>query len=234
MQNQTIRQPPQIKHYPYRPRGYKEMVKHVSHIVGLGERAGKLQAVYADSAEGFRPSLKLVEDRTGIKTNKVSEIRQEIIKHGLMTYVGNKDVLLIHWGRIESFATFDHQIFEHGRYMPIRFYTPPKAIKDQRGYQKPTAAQGRVEAPWENAFFEWLEGMTEPEYQKQIYSLALRNKEVSDRIISKEDYFRMIDLNSKNFHFIPCQGVYNYLYTDPAFSKMNVTDVPTFETVEVF
>lgn len=36
------KQPPAIRHYPYRPSGYKKMIEHVSRVVGLGKRAEKL------------------------------------------------------------------------------------------------------------------------------------------------------------------------------------------------
>jgi len=36
------KQPPAIRHYPYRPSGYRKMIEHVSRVVGLGKRAEKL------------------------------------------------------------------------------------------------------------------------------------------------------------------------------------------------
>ena len=159
--------------------------------------------LYADSSEGFRPALQCIEDRTGIKANKVSEIRKEIFDHGLMTYTNSKDVLLLDWGRIASFATFDHPIFEKGQYRPIELGVKKNehtAIRNAPGYHKPHASPDRTEEPWEQEYFDRLASMSIREYKDVFQPMTASEKEVKSQAISEEAYMKLIDVRVIDFH----------------------------------
>ena len=58
---------------------------------------------YCDQKDGFRPSTGLIEKKTGIRRNKVSEIRGELIKHGVITYVPGIRTTIC-WDTIRAFS----------------------------------------------------------------------------------------------------------------------------------
>ena len=65
----------------------------------------KLMKYYASQAQGFRPSLKIINEATGVGEKHVSEIRQLLIRYGLIDYDG--DNILIHWFRLRAFASME-------------------------------------------------------------------------------------------------------------------------------
>lgn len=76
--------------------------------------------LYADSAEGFRPALKYVEDMTGISRNKVSEIRKELVDHGLIAY--GQETIIIDWEHMRIFAALNEPLPKQGKhaYAPVK------------------------------------------------------------------------------------------------------------------
>ena len=130
-----------------------------------------------DCREGFRPALKYVEDRTGIKANKISEIRKELIDHGMIALT--KDMLLIDWERVKVFASLEKPLPKHGRltYAPVKL--------DDRDWRRIPLAKTyeyrrlHYRAPlrrleeWETAFFDVLEQMTEKEYESVVLGMSM-------------------------------------------------------------
>jgi len=87
----------------YRPRGYKSMLKEAAQNVRLGKLATKLLEYYCDQKTGFSPALKEIEKHTGMQTNKIWEIREQLVQRRLIDYSPSKHIL-IHWEYIRAFA----------------------------------------------------------------------------------------------------------------------------------
>lgn len=99
--------PPRVIHVGQRP-----SQEEVPALVGrallnlrVPKTAGKLMRFYASQASGFRPSLKMIEDETGVGAKYVSEARQVLSKYGLLGYDGNQ--IVIDWVRLCAFAAMD-------------------------------------------------------------------------------------------------------------------------------
>lgn len=136
-----------------------------------------LWLLYEDTQEGFRPALKYVEDRTGIRSNKISEIRKELIIHGLIALTDEQ--LIIDWDRVRIFASLDKPLPKHGKhnYAPVR--------TDERDWSKIPLrktheyASLRFRQPmrqlseWEEDFFDVLEEMTAEEYRQVVCGMGV-------------------------------------------------------------
>lgn len=79
------------------------MLKDAAAHVRLSPSAAALLVYYGTQAERFHPSLKLIERKTGISANKVSEKRKELVDHGLIFYVPGI-MVAIRWEVIRIFA----------------------------------------------------------------------------------------------------------------------------------
>lgn len=86
-----------------RPRRYRSMVEAASNNIRLSKRAAALLRCYCDQKDGFYPSTGFIEEKTGIRKNKVSEIRRELINHGVLAYVPEKSTT-IRWDAIRAFS----------------------------------------------------------------------------------------------------------------------------------
>lgn len=126
--------------------------------------------------------MKFIEDHTGIKENKVSEIRKQLVNHGLITYENNS--ITIDWKRIQTFAALQTPLPKHGsnRYAPAnpspcKDWTkiPIKKTKEYRKYQYRNPLR-QMEA-WEREFFQTLEDMTETEYNEIIHGMGMGTSE---------------------------------------------------------
>lgn len=96
------RKPQSIHHEPDRPSGFEKIVEEASKQLCLSEREARLLALYSNQAEGFRPSLKFVEERTGIPAAKVSFFRRRLAGRGLIGWGGKG--LIVNWGVLKEQA----------------------------------------------------------------------------------------------------------------------------------
>ena len=67
--------------------------------------ACKLMKFYAARSEGFRPSLKVIYEETGIDAHNVSRCRALLVRYGLIGYDGR--CVLIDWLRLRALASMD-------------------------------------------------------------------------------------------------------------------------------
>lgn len=95
------RRPPEII-TKGRPKHFWKMVRDAAFAVRLSGRAERLLQFYCSRSNRFTPSLKLIEEETGIAKNKVSEIRQELINHNMITY--RPLAIIVEWQHIRAFA----------------------------------------------------------------------------------------------------------------------------------
>lgn len=82
--------------------------------------ACRLMRFYASRSEGFRPSLKMIKDETGVNEKYVSEVRQILVNMGLIGYDGRN--VWIDWVRLQGFASIDPRMMgakKLWRIMPI-------------------------------------------------------------------------------------------------------------------
>lgn len=67
--------------------------------------ACKLMRFYASRSEGFRPSLKMINDEIQVGEKNISTIRAWLVSHGLIGYDGK--AVYIDWVRLKAFASID-------------------------------------------------------------------------------------------------------------------------------
>ena len=70
--------------------------------------ACKLMKFYAARSDGFRPSLKMIHEETGIDEHNVSRCRALLIRYGLIGYNGK--IVLIDWVRLCALASMNHKL----------------------------------------------------------------------------------------------------------------------------
>ena len=99
--------PPRIVHLGGRPEqeGQNQIIDRVLLNLRLPKAACKLMRYYASQGQGFRPSLKVINEATNVGEKNVSAIRQYLVNHGLIGYDG--DTITIHWFRLRSLAAME-------------------------------------------------------------------------------------------------------------------------------
>ena len=102
--------PPCVRHVGHRPP--QEMQSSVVDRALLNLRAPKaaykLMKFYAARSEGFRPSLKVIYEETGIDAHNVSRCRALLMRYGLIGYDGR--TVLIDWVRLRAFASMEPKL----------------------------------------------------------------------------------------------------------------------------
>lgn len=129
--------PPCVRHVGHRPP--QEMQSSVVDRALLNLRAPKaackLMKFYAAQATGFRPSLKMIEEHTSIGIKYVSEVRQILVKRGLLGYDGR--TVLIDWLRLSSLASMDTKLIgqrKHWNITPVSMDLLVEAKKPVHNY----------------------------------------------------------------------------------------------------
>lgn len=126
--------------------------------------------LYADSAEGFRPSLEMIRSRTGIAKNKVSEKRKRLVEYRFIDYEWHIKIQ-INWKRIRIYAQLDPSMTGKQR----RYHRFPNVNL------KPRKTIGKInqeiyhanipEAPKtddQEKFYRWMEDLTVKELEPVI------------------------------------------------------------------
>lgn len=122
--------------------------------------------------------MKFIEDHTGIAKNLVSQIRKQLVDHGLIAY--DHDSITLDWKRIQTFAALQTPLPKHGknRYAPAnpspcKDWTkiPIKKTKEYRKYQYRNPLRQLNKR--EKEFFQTLEDMTETEYNEVIHGMGM-------------------------------------------------------------
>ena len=102
--------PPCVKHVGHRPP--QELQSSVVDRALLNLRAPKaackLMKFYAARSDGFRPSLKMIHEETGIDEHNVSRCRALLIRYGLIGYNGK--IVLIDWVRLCALASMNNKL----------------------------------------------------------------------------------------------------------------------------
>lgn len=70
--------------------------------------ACKLMKFYAARSEGFRPSLKVIYEETGIDAHNVSRCRALLMRYGLIGYNGR--TVIIDWVRLRALASMEPKL----------------------------------------------------------------------------------------------------------------------------
>ena len=114
--------PPCVRHVGHRPP--QEMQSSVVDRALLNLRAPKaackLMKFYAARSEGFRPSLKMIDEATGVGEKNISTIRMLLVNRGLIGYDGK--VILIDWLRLNSLASMEPKLMgqrKHWNVTPV-------------------------------------------------------------------------------------------------------------------
>ena len=155
---------PRIHHMGKRPESglIKDVVAEACNAIHATGRSERLLQLYGDCGEGFAPSLKLIEERTGIPANKISMIRQELVSLGMIAYDAEEHLIQVDWKRIALYSSLDPDLTSRNK--KHAFFTPAfsggvgKEIGswDDRIRRKLTDAQRH--------FYKTVEGMTPMEW----------------------------------------------------------------------
>ena len=99
--------PPCVRHVGRRPEQEMQslVVDQALANLRVPKAACKLMRFYAARSEGFRPSLKMINEATCVGEKNVSTIRSWLMNKGLIGYDGN--VIVIDWVRLCAFASMD-------------------------------------------------------------------------------------------------------------------------------
>lgn len=87
------------------------MIEDAARNTHLGKRATALLKYYAGCGKGFRPALAEIQKHTGIASNKISEIRKELVDRAVISYEPT-DAISINWKTIRILAGLPEPLFE--------------------------------------------------------------------------------------------------------------------------
>lgn len=154
------------------------MIQDAAHNLHLREQTKRLLLFYADQTNGFRPALKLIEQKTGIAGNKVAEIRRRLVDRGLIAYEP-EDYVAVDWRRIKTFAALEKplRLPSSGNY----FFAPARPCRREK-----TIGQICMEKGWwiknprpltatEKTFYDAAESMTESGFMELMALLDSNN-----------------------------------------------------------
>lgn len=153
MEIKQIYSPPPRIEYSSRPPYYRQVVDDAAKNVRLSARASALLTYYCNQASGFSPALKLIERKTGIAQNKVSEIRQELVRKGVLWYDAGEHVIFIDWERLRFLAMLETPL---GKSESMNGFSPVSAIKP--GARKQKKRIGEIIAEMKPTPFQRLTG----------------------------------------------------------------------------
>lgn len=99
--------PPCVRHVGRRPEQEMQslVVDQALANLRVPKAACKLMRFYAARSEGFRPSLKMINEATGLHEYNVSRTRALLCTYGLLGYDGS--AILVDWVRLRAFACVD-------------------------------------------------------------------------------------------------------------------------------
>ncbi len=174
--DEFFRIPPSIIHDGRRPKKFDDVIDDFGANTHLGPRAIKLLKYYASCSNGFKPALALIEQSTGIPSNKVSEIRAELVKRAVISYIPQRSIV-IHWPMILTLAGLSDSLPMRG----ARYSFNCLQINGQ-GLAGPTignmmGADGRkcrCKPGSKESFFNYLKSLTLSEYN--LFSSAVLNQ----------------------------------------------------------
>lgn len=126
-----------MKHVGKRPDQDKQglIIDQALRNLRVPKAAYKLMKLYASHADGFRPSLKLIHETTGIDTHNVSRCRMLLVQYGLIAYDGK--CITIDWVRLSAFASMDtSKMGQKNRWSisPIKVDLPDESKNDVHNY----------------------------------------------------------------------------------------------------
>lgn len=118
----------------------------------------KLLKYYAAQSSGFTPSVKRINEKTGLSRTQVYAVRNMLEKHG--TVLVDQHCVYIDWERIRIFASLDPKLT--GRH----FNVAPVKKPDYNIYNIPESFLVKLQACTVEQACELLAGMPLPLYEK--------------------------------------------------------------------
>lgn len=174
--------------------------------------------------------MKCVEERTGIAKNLVSQIRKELVDHGLIAY--DQERITIDWDRMQIFAALEKPLPKHGKhtYAPVdvaaKDWSRIPLNKTQEAKRLKYRNPMRQLETWEEDFFHFMESLTAEEYCEIVCGMG------ADRTPPKQRYITITQ---------PCFDEWGEPGRNPAMEYEQTSNeenclrcTPAFETVEAF
>ena len=154
---------PAVYHVHSRPDHYRNMAIDAAKNMGLRQNAIKLLVAYAESGNGFRPSLKFISESTGLDSTNISRYRMQLAERGLIDYVDGN--VYVKWEVIRAAAIYGP--IAHSRCTPVKYNsTKPINKRPEFGrYKVKEEAEltenqlhllDRLEHMTEQQYYEWL------------------------------------------------------------------------------
>ena len=159
--------PPCILHIGHRPNNYEEVISDMARNTHLGKRAESLLKYYAKSNNGFRPSAAQVEKCTGIASDKVYKVREELVIRAVINYKPT-DYIRVQWNTIKILAGLPEPLPMRGMNYKFNSYRSSHDRKSEltigqlmgKYGQKKGGKSGTVER-----FFDYLKSLRRSEYE---------------------------------------------------------------------
>ena len=149
----------------FKPECFRAGVLDCSANIRLNKREAALLRFYSECSTGFCPALKTVYRYTGIRPNKISEIRQRLRQKNLISIQGNN--LVINWNHILALANID-RLSKHAALTGIwqnKSVFKSKMIKD---YYRADPWYKATKENQSNHFIKIVESMTVKEYYEYL------------------------------------------------------------------
>lgn len=153
----------------FRPQYFRAGVLDCSANIRLNNREAALLRFYSECSTGFCPALKTVCQHTGIRPNKISEIRQRLRHRNLIKIQGI--YLVINWDHIIALASID-RLSKHAALTGVWQGKPVFKSKKIKDYYKPDPWYRTTKEKPGNRFIKILEQMTVKEYY-EFLSMAV-------------------------------------------------------------
>ncbi len=169
--DEYVSYPPKIQNN--KPRYHEEIAQRACQNIKLPKRERNLFLYYESCSTGFKPALSLVENKTNIAANKISEIRKRLHDKCLIRYNRDKKIITIQWDVIKSYASglaLNHKWF----YSPAEYEYYFKKIKDCKPKYK-YKNKCRELTKTESKFFTYFENLTAFEYDSFLQSIPVRD-----------------------------------------------------------
>ena len=229
-----------IFHNGIRPAYWKEMVRDCAYNIRLSRKEETLLTYYCDRTNYFQPSLKLIENSTGIPSKKVSDLRGKLAKKGLITYGFGR--IIINWFTISSFAMIPRLSKQEALHGTYGYKKHSLKLKQMRYHDADSVNWGKIYQPVENkeytpqetSWISTIENMTPEEYSKTVDFLrrwpdSPKTKINSDMCIYPKNENRNVRVQRRTFDAKELFEAHGYHLTDEELAEFDWRDLGQLE-----
>lgn len=170
--------------------------------VRISPNAKRLLRYYCSCGQHFAPALKMIQQNTGIASNKISTYRAELAAHNLLVYDSGYASIQIDWTKLKAFALMQKPLTKQESKTASYFPPPPapymkemriseiwKEERLQQEYVRPVRPSTDCKASAEcEAMARFCAGLTPTEYQNFVKSFPEYDPAAQKPIIEPVEY----------------------------------------------